>query len=71
MMRRPTSMEIAYGLLSWSMTAKMKSRVTMVSTGEEIETLTKLVGGVEFIPQDYVHFKGESVSDIIAKHGNQ
>ena len=71
MMHRPKWMEIAYGLLSWFMTAKMKSRVTMVSTGEEIKTLTKLVGGVEFIPQDYDHFHGESVSDIITKHGNQ
>jgi hypothetical protein len=71
MMHRPKWMEIAYGLLSWFMTAKMKSRVTMVSTGEEIEILTKLVGGAEFIPQDYENFHGESVSDVIAKHRNQ
>lgn len=71
MMRRPKWMEIAYGLLSWFMTNKMKSRVTMVITGEEAETLDKLVGGPEFIPQNFGHVNGEMTSDIIAQHNSQ
>ena len=66
-MHLPKWAEIGYGLLSWFLTAKMKSRVTMVAKGEEAETLDKVVGGSEFIPSDFGTVEGGSKTDIIAQ----
>lgn len=68
LMHRPKWMEIGYGLLSWFMTDKMRSRVTMASNGEEAETLDRVVGGADFIPEDFGRIKGDMTSDIIAQH---
>lgn len=68
LMHRPKWMEIGYGLLSWFMTDKMRNRVTMVSNGEEVETLDRVVGGADFIPEDFGRVKGKVTSDIIAQH---
>lgn len=68
MMHLPKWAEIGYGLLSWFLTKKMKSRVTMVSKGEEINTLEKVVGGANFIPEDFGDLKGELKTDMIAQH---
>jgi hypothetical protein len=68
LMHRPKWMEIGYGLMSWFLTDKMRNRVTMVSNGEEDETLERVVGGAGFIPKDFGHGKGEVTTDIIAQH---
>ena len=68
LMHQPKWMEIGYGLLSWFMTDKMRSRVTMVSNGEEAETLKRVVGGADFIPKDFGRIKGDVTSDIISQH---
>ena len=65
LMHLPKWAEIGYGLLSWFLTAAMKSRVTMVTKGEEIETLQKVVGGSEYIPTEFGTFGGELKPDII------
>jgi hypothetical protein len=65
LMHLPKWAEIGYGLLSWFLTAAMKSRVTMVTKGEEIETLKKVVGGSEYIPTEFGTFGGELKPDII------
>jgi len=68
LMHLPKWAEIGYGLLSWFLNAKMKSRVTMVSKGEETETLEMIVGGSNFIPADFGTFEGELKTDIIAQY---
>lgn len=68
MMHLPRWAEIGYGLLSWFLTKKMKSRVTMVAKGEEVEILDKVVGGPEFIPADFGNVKGEINTDIISQY---
>lgn len=68
LMHLPRWAEIGYGLLSWFLTKKMKARVTIVSRGEEVETLEKVVGGSSFIPVDFGDYKGEVISDIVAKY---
>ncbi len=68
LMHRPKWMEIGYGFLSWFLTDKMRNRVTMVSNGEEAETLERVVGGADFIPKDFGRdVKGYVTSDIIAQ----
>lgn len=67
MMHRPKWAEIGYGLLSWFLTAKMKSRVTMVAKGEEVEMLQKVVGGTELIPREFGLLEGELETDIIGQ----
>ena len=57
------------GLLSLFLTTKMKSRVTMVSKGDEMETLEKVVGGSDFIPFDFgISSEGKIETDIIAQY---
>mmetsp|Transcript_5840 Transcript_5840/g.14602 ORF Transcript_5840/g.14602 Transcript_5840/m.14602 type:complete len:397 (-) Transcript_5840:840-2030(-) len=68
LMHLPKWAEIGYGLLSWFLTAKMKSRVTTVSKGDEMETLEKVVGGSNFIPLDFGISEGSLKTDIIAQH---
>jgi len=70
LMHLPRWAEIGYGLLSWFLTAKMKSRVTTVLRGEEIETLGRVVGGSNFIPADFGSFEGEVKTDMIAHYRN-
>ena len=67
LMHRPKWAEIGYRLLSWFLTAKMKSRVTMVERGEEVAILEKIVGGAAFIPSDFGDVKGELLRDMIAQ----
>jgi hypothetical protein len=70
LMHLPRWADIGYGLLSWFLTAKMKSRVTIVPKSEEIVTLERVVGASEFIPRDFGDFNGVLVSDIIdQRHG--
>lgn len=66
LMHMPKWAEIGYGLLSWFLTKKMKSPVTMVVKGEEIETLIRVVGGSGFIPADFGTFEGGLKTDIIS-----
>mmetsp|Transcript_28767 Transcript_28767/g.52498 ORF Transcript_28767/g.52498 Transcript_28767/m.52498 type:complete len:410 (+) Transcript_28767:77-1306(+) len=66
LMHLPKWAEVGYGLLSWFLTAKMKSRVTIVTKGEEVETLDKVVGGSGFIPTAFGSVKGELKTDIIS-----
>lgn len=68
LMHRPKWAEIGYSLLSWFLTSKMKSRVTMVERGEEIDVLNKVVGGAEFIPTEFSNVKGEITADLISIH---
>ncbi|KAL3764152.1 hypothetical protein ACHAWU_003964 [Discostella pseudostelligera] len=70
LMHLPRWAEIGYGLLSWFLTAKMKSRVTIVSKSEEIETLEKIVGGASFIPRDFGDWNGVLESDIVDQYRN-
>ncbi|KAL7440138.1 hypothetical protein ACHAXH_007874 [Discostella pseudostelligera] len=70
LMHLPRWAEIGYGLLSWFLTAKMKSRVTIVSKSEEIETLEKIVGGANFIPRDFGDWNGVLESDIVDQYRN-
>lgn len=67
LMHLPKWAEIGYGLLSWFLTAKMKSRVTMVSKGEEVEALEKVVGGPSYVHSDFGPFGGELKTDLIAQ----
>jgi len=61
--------EIGWNLLSWFLTKKMKSRVTVVSSGDDdIDTLLKVVGGFEYIPVDFGNYKGELISDMVAEY---
>ena len=68
LMHLPRWAEIGYGLLSWFLTKKMKSRVTIVSKDDEIETLWKAVGGSTFVPVEFGDYKGELKSDIVAEY---
>ena len=67
LMHRPKWAEIGYSLLSWFLTKKMKSRVTMVEKGEENEILKKVVGGSRYIPVDFSDVEGLLRKDIIAQ----
>lgn len=67
LMHRPKWAEIGYSLLSWFLTKKMKSRVTMVVKGEENEILKKVVGGSKYIPADFSDVEGLLMKDIIAQ----
>mmetsp|Transcript_22057 Transcript_22057/g.46534 ORF Transcript_22057/g.46534 Transcript_22057/m.46534 type:complete len:403 (+) Transcript_22057:63-1271(+) len=67
LMHLPKWAEIGYGLLSWFLTKKMKSRVTIVAKGQERETLDKVAGGIEFIPADFGTVEGGLKTDIIAQ----
>ena len=67
LMHLPRWAEIGYGLLSWFLNAKMKSRVTIVSKGDEMETLNNVAGGAEFIPAGFGPVGGELEEDIMAK----
>lgn len=69
MMHLPKWAEIGYGLLSLFLTAKMKSRVTMVGKGEEAETLERVVGGSDFVPAEFGTVEGKIKTDIISQHG--
>eukprot|EP00804_Cyclotella_cryptica_P030834 CCRYP_018367-RA/>CCRYP_018367-RA protein AED:0.00 eAED:0.00 QI:84/-1/1/1/-1/0/1/195/399 len=68
LMHRPKWAEIAYGLLSWFLTERMKSRVTMVEKGEEEAALNNVVGGSAFIPVGFGAVKGEIEKDIISQY---
>ena len=47
----------------------MKSRVTVVSNGDDnIALLKKVVGGPEYIPVDFGNYKGELISDMVAEY---
>jgi hypothetical protein len=67
LMHRPKWAEVAYGLLSWFLTERMKSRVTMVEKGEEDAVLAKIVGGHEFIPSGF-YAMGGIAKDIISQY---
>ena len=66
MMHRPKWVEIAYGLLSWFLNDRMKSRVTMVEKGEEETVLNNAVGGSAFIPIGFSSANGMIEQDLIA-----
>ena len=69
LMHLPRWAEIGWNLLSWFLTKKMKSRVTVVSSGDDdIDTLLKVVGGFEYIPVDFGNYKGELISDMVAEY---
>ena len=68
MMHRPKWAEIAYGLLSWFLNERMKSRVTMVEKGEEETILNKAVGGKAFIPSGFGNTNGQVEEDLIARN---
>jgi len=69
LMHLPRWAEIGWNLLSWFLTKKMKSRVTVVSSGDDdIDTLLKVVGGPEYIPVDFGNYKGELISDMVAEY---
>lgn len=68
LMHLPRWAEIGYGLLSWFLTAKMKSRVTIVAKSKEIEALERIVGGSSFIPRDFGDWNGMLASDIVDQH---
>lgn len=70
LMHLPKWAEIAYSLLSWFLTSKMKSRVTIVADGEESETLKNVVGGSQFIPLDFSDY-GHVQTDIIGDFKRQ
>ena len=68
LMQLPRWAEIGYNLLSWFLTAGMKSRVTIVSKSEEIATLERIVGGSRFIPRDFGDWNGMLASDIVDQY---
>lgn len=68
LMHLPKWAEVGYGLLSFFLTAKMKSRVTMVKKGDEVETLARVVGGPEFVPVEFGDYGGQLISDIVSQH---
>ena len=69
LMHLPRWAEIGWNLLSWFLTKKMKSRVTVVSSGDDdIDTLLKVVGGFEYIPVDFGNYRGELISDMVAEY---
>ena len=68
MMHRPKWVEIAYGLLSWFLNDRMKSRVTMVENGEEETVLNDAVGGSAFIPFEFSSANGMIEQDLIARN---
>ncbi|KAL3773415.1 hypothetical protein ACHAWO_004860 [Cyclotella atomus] len=65
MMHRPKWVEIAYSLLSLFLNERMKSRVTMVKNGDEVNVLNKAVGGSAFIPFGFANANGEISTDLI------
>ena len=67
LMHRAPWARTAYSLLSWFLTKKMKKRVTMIDTGEEVELLNQIVGGPKYIPRDFGSGDGKIELDIIAK----
>mmetsp|Transcript_20938 Transcript_20938/g.43097 ORF Transcript_20938/g.43097 Transcript_20938/m.43097 type:complete len:433 (+) Transcript_20938:3-1301(+) len=72
LMHRPRWVEIAYSLLSWFLTSKMKKRVTMIEKGDENEMLEKIVGGTSLIPANFGDFEGDLIVDIVGKqHGHE
>ena len=68
LMHRPKWADVAYGLLSWFLTERMKSRVTMVEKGKEEAVLNDIVGGSAFIPVGFGAEKGEIEKDIISQY---
>ncbi|KAL7464790.1 hypothetical protein ACHAXS_005123 [Conticribra weissflogii] len=67
LMHRPRWAEIAYSLLSWFLTSKMKKRVTMIEKGDENEMLEKIVGDASLIPANFGDFEGSLIVDMIEK----
>ena len=67
-MHRPKWAEMAYGLLSWFLNERMKSRVTMVEKGEEESILNKAVGGSAGIPVNFGNTNGEVENDLITQN---
>lgn len=65
MLHRPKWAEIAYGLLSWFLNDRMKSRVTWVEKDEEMAVMNRAVGGAEFIPSGFSDANGELEKDLI------
>ena len=68
LMHRAPWARTAYSLLSWFLTKKMKKRVTMIDTGQEVELLNQIVGGPEHIPRDFGSGAGKIELDLIAKN---
>ena len=68
MLHRPKWAEIAYGLLSWFLNERMKSRVTWVEKGEEMAVLNRAVGGDAFIPKAFGNSYGELDKDLIQQN---
>mmetsp|Transcript_30420 Transcript_30420/g.68143 ORF Transcript_30420/g.68143 Transcript_30420/m.68143 type:complete len:386 (-) Transcript_30420:54-1211(-) len=66
LMHRAPWARTAYSLLSWFLTKKMKKRVTMIDTGQEVELLNQIVGGPDYIPRDFGSGAGRIESDLIA-----